>query len=121
MRRAALSINDERRAGMGRGGDLAPSATPHARSNMHARARARMYAQAAVASWLACRYADPRMGRGGSLALSALPHARSNMHARARTRMYAQAAVASWLARRYADPKVRGSNPGLDRLRIFMV
>ena len=50
MRRAALSINDEQRAWTGRGGDLAPSALPHARSNMHARARTRMYAQAAVAS-----------------------------------------------------------------------
>ena len=30
-------------------------------------------------------------------------------------------AVVSWLAHRYANPKVRGSNPGLDRLRIFMV
>ena len=29
------------------------------------------------------------------------------------------AAVASWLARRYANPKVRGLNPGLDRLRIL--
>ena len=32
-----------------------------------------------------------------------------------------RAAVASWLACRYANSKVRGSNPGLDRLRIFMV
>ena len=31
------------------------------------------------------------------------------------------AAVVSWLAHRYANPKVGGSNPGLDRLRIFMV
>ena len=25
--------------------------------------------------------------------------------------------VASWLARRYANSKIRGANPGLDRLR----
>ena len=32
-----------------------------------------------------------------------------------------RAAVVSWLARRYFNPQVRGTNPGLDRLRIFMV
>ena len=32
-----------------------------------------------------------------------------------------QRAAVAWLARRYANPKVRGSNPGLDRLHIFMV
>ena len=29
--------------------------------------------------------------------------------------------MASWLTRRYANPKIRGSNPGLDILRIFSV
>ena len=36
-------------------------------------------------------------------------------------RLQNRTAVASWSARRYANPKVRGSNHGRDRLRIFSV
>ena len=54
---------------------------------------------------------------------------RERLHVYERVRMTAcesararkRALVVSWLEHRYVNPKVRGSNPGLDGLRIFMV